>query len=196
MSFKFDNFLGSAAGAAIGTRAGSRNQEIPFLEDKPGFLSKMQYTNPEMGRTWRDSKLKEMFFEKDVENTIFWDKFMMGAIVLGVIAIVLLLVGAGGWAIIPALLIGANYWYWFTYKMEDWRANKEQIINDIIGAFSGSQQQLNSNMASGNYLTDLIAEFKKNGNKQQLEERLASDMRGGNNIFALGMWTERAGKSS
>ncbi len=194
VSFDVGSFAGSFLGSTTGTRAGM--SRVPFLEEKPGMIAKMMTNSPIMGDTWRDTKIKEMYFEDDVRSTL-WGSFIMSAIVLCIIALIVYAVsGSVVFTLFPLILLAVNYWYTFAYQIGDWQANKNQIINSMVSAFDGDKQQLNATMASNNYLTDLVGAYSANPNRQTVTNKLDGDLRGGNNIKALGVWMKFASQSS
>jgi hypothetical protein len=192
MSFDY----GSFAGSMIGTRSASRPTPS-FLETKPGFVAKILH-NPIMGNQYRDTKVKEMFFASDAKATLLYN-YVLPVAIVGVIILVCILIfkiGMGtfiGASIGVGVMLAIMYWFYGSYKMNDWIANKSQIESAMFSAFSAETQQLNSGIAGNTYLTELIA-INVDGDKTPAITKLSNDIKAGN-TEALGVWVKYAAMS-
>jgi hypothetical protein len=191
------SFVGSMVGSMM---TGNRSAGYPtssFLEDKPGFIAKMLH-NPIMGNQYRDTKVKEMFFASDAKSTLLYN-YVATAAIVGVIILVCLLifkVGIGtfiGVSIGAVVVLAIMYWFYGSYKMKDWTANKSQIESAMLAAFSNNTQKFNDEIASDTYLGKLINVSKKEGTNVAMV-KLGNDIKANNNE-ALGVWVDYAAKS-
>jgi len=213
----WNSFLGNAAGSAVGsyfgTKSASNNgvsnnadQISPFLNEKPGFWAKTLYDKPEMGELYRDSNLKQMYSDIDAYNTLYYDNTIPVWTVLTIIVIITIIIVVFvdmsgmtklyiclGVGLAAALIGGLTHWYWCSYKYKDWGSNKQQIINSMISAFSGSQQQLSTAIGNSTYVSRMAEEYRKD--PKATEKKFNSDLQTGNRE-AIGVWVQFADKSS
>jgi hypothetical protein len=204
------SFVGSLAGAFLGTNAASNTSRSTssYLKTKPNFFANM-FQSPKMKKDqYSDTMLKEMFFESDARNTVFY-KYVAPGVIIGLIIIIIMVLILSGvldwntplvWVFLGSILAGTViltpliYWWYCHYKMRtEWSANKSQIVTAMFSAFSGETQKLDTSIAEGTYLTELIS-VSNNDGKSAAMTKLSNDMEKDNDQ-ALGVWLKYAAES-
>jgi hypothetical protein len=150
-----------------------------------------------MGNQYRDTKIKEMFFEPAAGWTLFNNYVVPGMIIVLVIIILIAVFAnmytAIGISAIVGVITAISYWFWCSYKMNDRSANKSQIETAMFSAFSDETQKLDTSIAEGTYLTELIS-VSNNDGKSAAMTKLSNDMEKDNDQ-ALGVWLKYAAES-